>query len=82
MKLGKINKGDTIRFWGETEVREKTIFEDEAPKALEILGPEYNILEDFRCVFRCYQGGLGSSYYENQLNIKLEVYDEISSLAI
>lgn len=76
-KLGKIKTGDTVRFWGETEVREKTIFEDEAQKALQILGPDYNILEDFNCVFRCYQAGLGIPYYEERLDVKFEVYDEI-----
>lgn len=77
LKLDWINKGDTIRFWAETEVREKTFFEDEAPKFKELYGDDYDIVNDFNCIFSCYQAGLQDSYWESKLDVKIEIYDEI-----
>lgn len=76
LKQGWIQKGDTIRFWAETNAREKTIFEDELKAALKYMGPQYNFVNDFNCIFRCYQSGLDSR------KVAFEFYDEFSSLPI
>ena len=73
LELGRINLGDTIIFLAETTVREKTVFEDEAPKYLELFGKD--ILKDFNLQFRCYQS-MPVEEFDGFKDVALVIFDE------
>lgn len=78
LELGLITRGAKIIFLAETNVREKTVWEDEAPKFHKLY--KKDVLSDFNFIFHCYQAK-PNLIYNDFIDVDVVIADELQDAA-
>ena len=72
-ELGLVDFGASVIFLAETNVREKTVWEDEAPKYKKLYNKD--VLSDFNFTFHCYQSK-PNELYNDFIDVDVVIADE------
>lgn len=78
LELGLIKTGATVIYLAETNVREKTVYEDEIPKFNKLY--DKDVLSDFNLLFGCYQGRPDKLHNDFE-KIDVVILDELQDCA-